>query len=611
VQPLHAQTDLYENAYSIVREATTHIVAVSPTEVIQKEKRVIEILDRRGADCAELVFPCDRVTSLKRFEGEVRDAGGTLLRKVKRSDLKRTEYSEHLATDGYYFYFAYTPPRYPILFTYQWEMKHTDGIIGYPSFMPQVSFNQSVEKADYCLETSIDNPCRFHAVNTHLEVQQQTTGKKQLTQVSARMLPAIKQESYAPSFGNLQPRIYFTPRRFSFNGIGGEMESWNSYGRWLYSLQTGRDQLLPEQKERLLEQTAHCTTPYERVEAVYKLLGETTRYVSIQLGIGGLQPAPADEVCRTGYGDCKGLSNYARAMLEALNIPATYVIIHTDRPRFLQDYVSANQANHVVLQVTLPGDTLWLECTDPRLPLGYVHHSIAGHDALRITPDGGVVCRLPTYTDSINTQINRAAVQLNADGSAVITNRQTSRLFQYEDNRNFAMAEPAKQNDRIRSGLYLTHARIEDIRIEEKKTRLPQLTIACTIHTTQYGNRTGKRLFIPINIFHPRLGIPDETPQERTHPVSIEYGYCDIDTIRITLPPHTQIESIPHNLERNSRFGTFRSVVVRESDNTLLIVQRLQVNSGTYSRNDYADFLAFRKLASAHYKGSIVLKREP
>lgn len=51
--------------------------------------------------------------------------------------------------------------------------------------------------------------------------------------------------------------------------------------------------------------------------------------------------------------------------------------------------------NHAILQVPLPEDTLWLECTNPQLPFGYVHSGIAGHDALLITKKEGLCAACP------------------------------------------------------------------------------------------------------------------------------------------------------------------------------------------------------------------------
>ena len=71
---LYAQTDLRTDAYSIIQDAVTDIVCSSSTDAIQKEKRVIQVLNEKGKEDAYFVCLCDRFSSLKKFSGEVRDA---------------------------------------------------------------------------------------------------------------------------------------------------------------------------------------------------------------------------------------------------------------------------------------------------------------------------------------------------------------------------------------------------------------------------------------------------------------------------------------------------------------------------------------------------------
>ena len=62
--------------------------------------------------------------------------------------------------------------------------------------------------------------------------------------------------------------------------------------------------------------------------------------------------------------------------------------------------------------------------------------------------------------------------------------------------------KPARQKDWLRSDINLVQAKVDAIRANEIKQKEPQLDISYTIESEQYGNKTGKRLFIPINIFH-------------------------------------------------------------------------------------------------------------
>ena len=348
---VQAQADTDRNAYSIVQDATTEIICESTSSALRKESYTITILNEKGRDAAHFFCVCDKFTSLRKFSGEITDANGKVIRKIKKSDLQMSEYSSGLTSDDYTYYYECNLPRYPLTIKYEWEVKYKDGLICYPTFRPQKAYNQSVVNATYRLYTPAGNPARYRMVNMKAEVKQEVTSKGDiLTEVSSGPMTAIEYEPFGLSFAERLPRIHFSPKLFTFDGTQGDMSSWQSYGIWQNSLLTGRDQLAEPIKLKLRELTAGCNTPREKVQAVYNYLAETTRYVSIQLGIGGLQPIAASDVCRAGFGDCKGLSNYTHAMLKELGIPSVYTVISTDNERLLPDFSSV-EMNHAILQI--------------------------------------------------------------------------------------------------------------------------------------------------------------------------------------------------------------------------------------------------------------------
>jgi hypothetical protein len=54
--------------------------------------------------------------------------------------------------------------------------------------------------------------------------------------------------------------------------------------------------------------------PIMKAKLIYDYVQQKSRYVSIQVGIGGWKPMDASDVDRLGYGDCKGLTNYTKAL---------------------------------------------------------------------------------------------------------------------------------------------------------------------------------------------------------------------------------------------------------------------------------------------------------
>ena len=596
--------------HSIVEDDQMNIVCKSLTQSTEKASRTVKILDKEGLNSAQIIFPCDMFRSLDSFSGEIYNAAGQRVRKLKKSDLQKTAYSSALATDDYYYFYTCDFASFPFTIKFEWEVKCSNGLIGFFPFVPQMAYNQEVKKANYRLELSPEQSCRYQILNADknkfaISESKSESGGRVIQAFVNGLLP-VEPEPYGPDGSEMFPKIYFAPSNFAYDKTVGSMATWKEYGDWLYKLLQGRDQLPEPLKQKLHEMAANCKTDKEKVKVVYDFLRETTRYVSIQLGIGGLQPIPASEVNRTGFGDCKGLSNYTAAMLKELGIPSVYTVISTENERLLPNFASGNQMNHAILSVPLKNDTLWLECTNPQIPLGYVHDDIAGHDALLITPQGGVIKTLPTYADKENTQHITATVQVLPTGEAKGNAKEVARLFQYEGVWGITFLEPSKQKDRVREEINLTQADIEHLVIDQDKKSCPEITLSYDVTSEQYGQKTGNRLFLPINIFRKGFSIPSLT--KRTYPIHINYGYADTDSVLIKLPEGYSIEGLPKAAQIVSKFGTFSSSVTVK-DKEIGIRHELLMKKGVYAPEEYAAFLDFRKQVANQYNGKVVIKK--
>lgn len=596
--------------WSIVTNSKTEVVCKSMTLSIEKQSHTITVLNNKGMNAARFFCWCDQYTSLQNFSGEIRNSQGQVVRKIKKSDLEKSEYSSSLATDDYFYYYDCQYPTYPFTVTYTWELKRRDGIIGFPSFIPQTDFGQSVVKASYRIEIPQGQNCRYHELNTqgkNIKIKEiEDVGEKQIIEVTAVNLTPIPKEPFSQDISKLIPKVYFAPSVFQFEKTKGEMKTWQTYGKWQFLLLKNRDRLSEELKKKVHELTDTCTTDKEKVRALYNYLAANTRYVSIQLGIGGLQPIDAIEIGRNGFGDCKGLSNFLRALLKEINIPSIYTAISTKNEELLPKFPSANQMNHVILQVPLPQDTLWLECTNPQLPFGYVHQAIAGHDALLIKESGGYIHQLPSYPDSLNIQQINANIQLSDVGESTAKITKKSFLFQYEKDAGIIYMNPHEQKDIIRANINLPQANISDIQITENKDKNPSLSVNYTLQSSQYGTRTSNRLFVPVNIFRKGFNILNQ--EKRLTPIKIEYGYTDVDNILLQIPTKYKIESMPQPVTLHGKFGSFHSEI-KVKDNNIQVKHHLQLHKGIYSPEEYSNFCNFLKQVSEQYDATIVLTK--
>ena len=601
---------LAQDALAVVRQTSTVFEYQSEKSGVERKSRTLTVLDKQGEYMADVVLYGDKFRTLKRFSAKLYDAAGRLLRKFGKSEMQEVLLNDALASDSRYYYFHCEAPVLPFTIEYEYEMEWRNGIFSFPIFSPQQRYGQALEQGCYVLDVPEDLPLRIKALNgmPRYEVMVQGKGRKRYVWQLEGLKPVVE-EKFAPPMGELLPVLYVGPESFVYDHVRGTITDWDTYGKWIYGLFEGRGQLPETVKAEIANMTAHAKSAREKVSILYDYLAETTRYVSIQLGIGGFQPMPAAEVNKTGFGDCKALSFYLKALLETVGIPSNYVEVYSDERHksLMPDYATFYETNHVILQVPLDGDTLWLECTNPRLPFGFIHNNIAGHDAVEIKKGGGRLCTLPDYPDSLSVDENKADVRLLADGSAKVKAGREYRVKRYGDLWGFGVLKRSEQIDFLRRGIGLPNAEISSLSMREDKSAYPALFLDYEWSTSLYGSKTGNRLFLPVNPY--RQPYDWFKKEERLYDVDIWRGFYLQDSLHICLPEGYEVEALPQSVSLDGKYGRFLSAVSLCKDG-IWITQQFLLRTGRYAVAEYRDIQKFFEQINAAYAGRIVLKKE-
>ena len=598
--------ELKKNANAVIRYSSTEFIYSDIKSATEKRTLIITILNKQGDDMANFITYGDKFRTFKNFSGEIFDKDGKSIRKIKRSEIKETEYSQNLADDSKYYFLSPKTSYYPYTIKYEYEISWKNGIISFPMFLPVSDYNVSLEKAVYTL--SIPKSCEYlhKSLNTN-DIQPTTKSDKtfDIYEWTINNFQAIKSEIFAPLWNDIFPVIYFSPKNFAYDNTKGTQDGWENYGKWQWSLLEGRD-ILPPQLQYEINNLTKGLTTREKVNALYDYLGAHTRYVSIQLGIGGLQPIAAADVYKSKFGDCKALSNFLKAMLKSCGIDSYYTEINMgNNKRMFKDYANVQQTNHVILQVPLENDTLWLECTNPEVPFGYTHRKIAGHDALVYKNGTANFVTLPVNPDSLNLKTNKITVDINAEGNAEIHAVQSYQLEQYE--RIFAIKSMNEKEkfERLQRTFSLPLATIQNLEIAEEKSTVPVMSLDFDIEAYKYANVSGNRFFVPVNPFNKNSFRMDK---ERNLNIVINQGYHDIDTIVVNFPKTMEVEAMPKPVSMKCKFGEF-SFDIKQESGKFTVIQTYLLRSGNYAKDDYEELFAFIKALENIENSKIVLKK--
>lgn len=600
-------SDPDENAAAVIENYTTFFSQSDINNATYKVTKAITIINKQGDAYATFHHYGDKFRELKNFSGIIKDKSGKVIRKIGKKDLTVSSLSEHLTSDSYSAHYECKVPTYPYTVEYTYEEKWKNGIISYPPFIPQEGYMQAVKEASYIIEIPENMQIRYNK-NFDCKIEETTKGDKKVYILSVQNIKALNWEPLAPPLRESLPRVLLAPSDFCFDSHCGSISDWSNYGKWMYKLLDKRDEIPVNILSKIKELTQDANSDKEKVKRIYNYLQNNSRYVSIQLGIGGFQPEIARSVLENGFGDCKGLSNAMKAMLNTIDIPSYYCEISTEEKDLYDNFANASQTNHVILLVPLKNDSVWLECTSQTIPFGYIHDNIAGHDALIITEDGGKLCRLPSYKDEQNLQLSKMIINISEDGTANGNISIKEQLHGYASNVQSMISNDRDKHIRyINGNISLPKTHIENVKTIEDKSAFPSCTLTADFTASDFTNKTGVRMFIPAcpinkgsyNIF---------TSTSRTLDISIEYGFSELDSITFNIPENYTSESLPKDIILETPYGSFKTQTIAEG-NKITYIQRIDILSGRYDKTEYDSIKKFFAAITSNIKRKIVLKK--
>ncbi|RME00550.1 MAG: DUF3857 domain-containing protein, partial [Bacteroidetes bacterium] len=383
----------FKNANAIIRQRDLVFEVKSASETSFKVHQVVTLLNQ-SAEFDKLRLYYDGSTSIKKISGKVYDAFGREIRKVKKDEIQDLSAisSSSIYEDDRVKLVDLALKKFPVTVEFEYEEVTQNELFIYGwDIQP---YNTAVQSSTYTLITPEGFDVNYRLFNIDLEPALELSDGKIIRKWKVENLPAVKREPYAPPAIAVLPHLIFAPHEFNFHGYKGSWESWDDFGAFMSDLMAGTRELPENVKQEVRAQLDGLETTQEKVEALYRYLQDNTRYVSVQIDVSGWQPYPAKEVAEKKYGDCKGLSNYMKALLEEAGIEAWPALIYSNsKPNVITEDFVMPAFNHMVLY--LPKENQWLECTSNTYPAGYPGWHNQNRKALLITGEGGKLVDTP------------------------------------------------------------------------------------------------------------------------------------------------------------------------------------------------------------------------
>ncbi|OCX50285.1 hypothetical protein BEL04_23550 [Mucilaginibacter sp. PPCGB 2223] len=547
---------LKKDANAVVRYSYNEIIVKAAGKAVFKSHTVVTVLNEKAAEKATmLLFYQKKFSNVAAADMIVYDADGKVIKKYHKGDMydRSAVSAESIIDDERLMVVEHSIVNYPVTIEQTTELDRNSylDLFSWQILEPELS----VQNSTYKITVGPMLGFRYKNSNTTITPRKEAANGLDTYTWTAGNLKAVKLEEDCVAWRVL-PKISFATDAFEYNGIAGDISSWASYGKWQLALNADVCSLRPAREEEVRQMTAGIANDKDKVKFLYGYLQKNMRYVSIQLGLGGLKPFPATFVDEKKYGDCKALANYMGALLKAVNIPSYYAIVRAGEneepadPNFPFD-----PFNHIILCVPLKGDTTWLECTSNTQQFGKLGAFTENRNALLITPEGGKLVNTPRSTMADNQFKSEVHIMLNPDGGA----RAEVKINTSGEYRNAYLSLMQLKLDEQKQALIRTlnmkQPSVLNIQPGDDKDGINQLTLNLE-YETFFDMAAGNKQFYRPRVFDLwRLTVPPL--EKRKTDYYFDHPMAKTCVTTIDLPPGFEVDALPANASLKFSYGSF------------------------------------------------------
>jgi hypothetical protein len=600
-------TNLLKNANAVIRaEEIKYTVSSDNKKATMYRKLVITILNEKAIDYGDVEIGYDSYVDVSYVKGRVYDKDGKVIKKSKKKHILDICNFGSMAFfhDNRVKMASLSAKKYP--YTVEWEYE-----INYSStfYFPSNAFysdrDVAVEKAGFQVVIPANSSFRYLPVNMKHKVDSTSDGKVKTYTWQEENIPARKREIAMPPAYEVFASLLTTPNSFVMDKYAGDLSSWKSFGNWICLLNEGRNDLSSETKKKILNMVSGITDPKEKVKKIYEYMQNRTRYVLITLGMGGLQPLPASFVDKYGYGDCKALSNYCKAMLEVAGIKSHYTLAQSgDDAKEIKTNFPSNQFDHVFLTVPMEKDTIWLECTSQTTPFGFLSDFTSDRWVLMIDKDASKLIRTSKYdmNKSRMGKTGEISISRTGIGKGIINLEASGLNYDWLARLNELGSEDIKKW--LYEELEMPTFLIKETTMQLEKSLFPSASLRADLLINSFGARTNDRL-----IFKPHIAFTKDyfsTNDKRENDIYVAYSSSSADSIVYIMPDDYKVEALPESKSFANTYGSYSYKMVQDGKK-LVFTRRYQLNKGRYPVAEYTKFFDFMNQIARYDNQRVVL----
>jgi hypothetical protein len=485
------------------------------------------------------------------------------------------------------------------------------GIVGWetinqmPSYESEVlwGFQKSIPTVQAAFEVDLPSGWHQRDVWSHHEAVAPTETEPGHFRWAMNSIPAVDLDDVplSPAWEALAGRMTV---RYSSSEIPDGDALWANIGNWYYNLEA------PESEGGSDLATAAKAAAGDgdymaRLSKIADFMQQQIRYVGVEIGIGGKQAHPAEQVFQKRFGDCKDKATLMISMLDAVGIRATWVMVDADRG-VVDPGAPSEYGNHMIAAIEIPKGYenprlqavvtaktgkryLIFDPTNPYVPVGQLPEYEQGGYGLLMDGKESQVIGFPVLDPDLAKTERTAKFELAPDGTLkgdITVTRSGAAAMAWRG--RLSMTSDKEQRQLMERGLqqdFSTFTLNTESAQNVKQLDQP-LEMQYTVTAPLYAKGAGTLLLVRPRVVGTVAEALDDKP--RHVPISFPTGVGTWrDSFDVKIPAGYTVDDLPDPVNVDVGFASYHSEVKAQGD-TLhytrqYTLKKVQIDAGEYA----------------------------
>lgn len=423
-----------------------------------------------------------------------------------------------------------------------------------------------------------------------------------------KMAKAHHEDENAPGPSHIYPHIMILPQSYTDNGEEKKIfkttqDLYNWYKSLVDELENDNSDII----EKVHQLTRNAATDEDKIRSIYYWIQDNIRYIAFEDGIAGFKPDEASNVYNKRYGDCKGMANLTKQMLQIAGFDARLTWIGTKRIAY--DYSTPNLSvdNHMICTVYLNDKPLFLDGTEHFNSMGEFADRIQGKQVLIENGDQFILENIPVSQADFNAE----EIQYDLEVIGGSLQGEVSKNFQGESRASLLSYFHSLKNDRKDEFLeyYLSNGNgninVTSIETSNLEDRDLDLNVNYEITVQNAVSEFDNEIYIDLDI---DKELANYHMKERETDFIFNFKKDLHSTFKLKIPDGYKVSHIPESISlKNDDFQL--SVKFEQEEGAIVYKKDFRIENAKVETKDFAEWNGFIEKLNNVYSEQIILTK--